>query len=768
MDFNSKRIYFIASLALFLLACEQNMNPSFLIDSGKSDLVFDDLASTWDEGIPIGNGLIGGLVWQKDANLRISLDRSDIWDLRPSKAFADSDMNYQWLYHHRINDTYDRALKKLNSFRPGRYAPTKLPGGALEFDMTHNGDPKQVRLNLTNALCEIKWENNAEMQIFTHATHPVGWFRIKSTDDDIKPILKTPEFQSDREINEARVGGQGYDILYLNYDQGEVLSDENSIRYHQKCWGDNYYEIAVKWTKKGDVIEGAWSITSKSSKDKAMNVVDEAMSRGFSADYVSHRNWWMDFWSQSSISIPDTILQKQWYNEIYKIGAAARANTPPITLQAVWTADDDRLPPWRGDYHHDLNTQLSYWPFYSGNKLGYEQGFVNWLWDQVPENMAFTKRHFGVEGLNVPGMSTLEGKPMFGWIQYGLSPTTSAWLAHHFYLHWKYSDDRNFLEQKAYPYLKKVAEFHKNLAVEGANGKRKFPISSSPEIFNDSKEAWFTEITNYDLANVRFVLSAASEMAKALNLPDEARAFEDEINKWPDFDLDEKHCLTFAPGTPYEKSHRHFSHLMAFHPYGLIDWSKGDKDRQIIEATIKRLDEKGPDWWTGYSYSWLGNLKARAMDGEGAASALRTFAQSFCLRNTFHVNGDQTKSGKSKYTYRPFTLEGNFAFAAAINEMLIQSHTGIVHLFPAIPVAWKNASFKQLRAMGAFLVSSILNNGEVTRIEIKSETGGIISLSNPFSSGKYTISGKFKKNEPGDVIKIHTVKGNKIILTAKN
>ena len=156
------------------------------------------------------------------------------------------------------------------------------------------------------------------------------------------------------------------------------------------------------------------------------------------------------------------------------------------------------------------------------------------------------------------------------------------------------------------------------------------------------------------------------------------------------------------------------------------------------------------------------------MDGEGAASALRTFAECFCLRNTFHVNGDQTKSGKSKYTYRPFTLEGNFAFASAINEMLIQSHTGIVKVFPAIPNSWKNVSFNKLRTIGAFLVSSEMNNGEVTRVEIESETGGIISLANPFSSGKYTIKGDFEKDETDDIIKIHTIKGQKLILSSIN
>ena len=142
--------------------------------------------------------------------------------------------------------------------------------------------------------------------------------------------------------------------------------------------------------------------------------------------------------------------------------------------------------------------------------------------------------------------------------------------------------------------------------------------------------------------------------------------------------------------------------------------SKGEKDQQIIRSTISTLDKVGPDWWCGYSYSWLGNLKARAFDGKGAAEALKTFATDFCLKNSFHVNGDQSGTGKSKFTYRPFTLEGNFAFAAGIQEMLIQSHTGVIRIFPAIPGEWKDVRFTTLRTEGAFLVSAKMEKGEIT------------------------------------------------------
>jgi len=328
---------------------------------------------------------------------------------------------------------------------------------------------------------------------------------------------------------------------------------------------------------------------------------------------------------------------------------------------------------------------------------------------------------------------------MGGWIQYSFGPTVSAWLAQHFYLHWKYSQDITFLRERAYPWMKEVAIFLDQVAEQDQNGSRKLPLSSSPEIFDNRREAWFEETTNYDLSLIRFTYRAAGEMALVLGLEEEARQWNKILSQWPDMAVDQKSGLMFAPGFPYKESHRHFSHLMAFHPLGMIDISQGPEQAEIIYNTLRNMEEQGPDHWTGYSYSWMGNLYARALEGDNAAEALKDFATCFTLPSSFHVNGDQSGTGKSKFTYRPFTLEGNFAFASGIHEMLLQSHTGIVRIFPAIPESWKDVSFRTLRTEGAFLISATRENGSCSRVEIRAEKGGTLHLSDPFgdkSDGK--------------------------------
>ena len=729
------------------------------VTPSESDLVFTGLARSWDEAMPLGNATVGALVWQRDSSLRLSLDRTDLWDLRPVDSLSGDNFRFSWVKEHIRTKDYLPVQKKLDWPYDMNPAPSKIPGAAIEFPLEKIGAPTQVRLYLNNALCEANWADGTQMQTFVHATEPVGWFVFRNLRTPIEPSILTPVY------NKTKPDGSldpvsGQDLHRLGYQQGETVREGNRITYHQKGYGDFWYDVVVCWKQEGETLYGTWSVTSSLSGEKAAEKAEAALQRGLKQDYQAHLEYWDKYWAQSSVTLPDSILQKQYQNEMYKFASTTREHSYPISLQAVWTADNGKLPPWKGDYHHDLNTQLSYWPAYTGNHLTEGMGYLNTLWNQRDTYKRYTRQYFGTEGMNIPGVCTLTGEPMGGWIQYSMSQTVAAWLAQHFYLHWKYSADRTFLKERAYPFLKDVAIYLEQVSEVTPEGVRKLEFSSSPEVFDNSLQAWFSDMTNYDLAMMHFLFKAAAELAHERNLTDESSHWAALEAQLPDYDVDEEGCLTFAKGYPYNESHRHFSHAMAIHPMGLIDWSDGEKSQHIIRATLKRLDEVGPDYWTGYSYSWLANMKARAFDGKGAAQALRTFAECFCLKNTFHANGDQTKSGKSRFTYRPFTLEGNFAFASGIQEMLLQSHTGTIRIFPALPEEWKDVSFEGLRAMGAFLVYAQMEGGEITRVRIYSEKGGMLKIARPGTlkpDKNYTLSGP-------DILNIDTQAGEWIEL----
>jgi len=763
-----KRIYLFVLLIVFLAYCSKQ---EWLLEPSPHDLHFKKLANTWDEGIPLGNGLLGELVWVKEGRLRFSLDRSDLWDLRPMKNLSDSSLTYKWVYDQWKNKKYHLVQEKLDIPYDQRPAPSKIPAGALEFDVSSLGKVLSVHLYTRTGICEVTWENGARMTTFVQAGNKVGWYRFEGVDNKVQTEIIAPPYSLESDSGDQDpITGQ--DLRRLGYPKGTIKKSDHSMTYDQEGWGGFHYQISVQWKQKKDVLEGCWSISShypdKKQKPEAIESVKTNFISGYTEALQHQKRWWQDYWAKSSICIPDSVLEKQYYLEMYKFGSAARKGASPISLQAVWTADNGRLPPWKGDYHHDLNTQLSYWAAYKGNHLEVEEGFLDWLWDRKPVFEKYTRAYFETDGLNMPGVTTLEGEPMGGWIQYSMGPTISSWISQHFYLHWKYSMDRDFLREKAYPWIRAVAVYLNKISAKDKDGKRKLPLSSSPEIHDNSREAWFEKTTNFDLALIRFIYSKAAELANELGKTWEAEEWSKILSEWPDFAVSDTKGLLVAPGEILQESHRHFSHLMAIHPLGLIDHKNGNNDREIIKISLSYLDSLGPDWWCGYSYSWLGNMKARAIDGEGAAQALRIFSECFCLPNSFHANGDQSRTGKSKYTYRPFTLEGNFAFASGIQEMLLQSHTGIILVFPAIPESWENVSFDKLRAEGAFLVSATKKNKKIHEIKIHCEKGGTLRFYNPFANEKVKISGiKIPKEQlKAPIIEIETTPGMDVVIIA--
>jgi alpha-L-fucosidase 2 len=133
-------------------------------------------------------------------------------------------------------------------------------------------------------------------------------------------------------------------------------------------------------------------------------------------------------------------------------------------------------------------------------------------------------------------------------------------------------------------------------------------------------------------------------------------------------------------------------------------------------------------------------LRARVGDAEAALRNLDIFTRAFTLRNGFHANGDQTGSGFSDSTYRPFTLEGNFLAMEAVHEMLLQSWSadpgsgsaGVIRLFPATPWRWHTVSFENLRAEGGHKVSARRENNATTWFRIVAGHDGLIRVRDNF------------------------------------
>jgi alpha-L-fucosidase 2 len=690
------------------------------------NLSFTKLAGKWDEAMPLGNGMLGALIWEKNQKLRLSLDRADLWDER--KALDMSKLTFKWVEEQVIKKNYAAVQKIGDSPYDQSPYPTKLPAAALEFDVAKLGKVNSNELDIETALNTIKFESGTVFNCYIHAVAPRGYFSFEHLKDaSVLPELIVHNYANNL-VEKVDNSHAGVGLQKLGYAKGTVTKTANTIRYHQPTAEGHFYEVLIQWQQKGkDQIIGSWTI----SNDQPALAVTISSKAKEPTGWPEHTAWWKDFWNKSSLRVPDPLIQKQYYLEMYKLGSVARKGAPAITLQAVWTADNGSLPPWKGDFHNDLNTQLSYWPTYTANRLAEAATFTDWLWKIRERNLAYTKQYFGVAGLNVPGVVTLNGDPMGGWIQYSLSPTVGAWASQHFYWQWKYSMDDTFLKTRAYPYIHGVATYLENIT-RLKDGVRKLPLSSSPEYNDNSINAWFFNWTNFDLSLSKFLFKAAAEVSEANGKSAESKHWLNILSQLPDYEVNQT-GFTIAPGADLTSSHRHMSQYMAIYPLDLLDVNKA-KDKIIIEHSLQQLEKMGTRAWCGYSFSWMASLYARAYQADSAVKQLQIFASNFCSPNSFHLNGDQKGGQYSGFTYRPFTLEGNFAFAQGVQELLLQSRNGYIQVFPAVPVSWKDVSFTDLRTEGAYLVSASKEKGVPTQVNVVAEKGGLLRIKLPFKT----------------------------------
>ena len=499
---------------------------------------------------------------------------------------------------------------------------------------------------------------------------------------------------------------------------------------------------------------------------------DDALRKGYAVVLKTHTKWWKNFWKQSNVNIPDTAIQKQYNLVQYFYGAASRSDAPPMPLQGVWTADNGSLPPWKGDYHNDLNTQMTYIAYQEAGRFEEGASYLNYLWNRRNVFRKFAKDFYGTGGLACPGVMSLSGQPLGGWGQYSLSPTMSAWSAHLFYLHWLYTADEKFLKEKAYPWCSGVGECMLGLLKPDERGILRLPLSSSPEIFDNSSKAWLQPNSNYDLMCLKMLFLSLKEMATACSKEYEAKKWSEAASGLGGFHMKPDGTLLVDAVNELPHSHRHLSNIIGLYPFNLITNEGGEKEVQIIESSLKEWERLGTSQWCGYSFSWMSCMQARVGNAEAAAKNMDIFVKAFVLRNGFHANGDQTQSGYSDMTYRPFTLEGNFLASQAVQEMLLQSwsplpgklNTGVIRLFPATPQKWADVTFNNLRAEGGYKVSASRKNNKIVWFSITANKIGIVRIKDNFEGQipKWNLA-NVQKN--GDVYEVKLAKGQKLEAT---
>ncbi|HEU5315341.1 MAG TPA: glycoside hydrolase N-terminal domain-containing protein [Chloroflexota bacterium] len=698
-------------------------------------------AAQCHDGIPLGNGTFGALVWGADDALRLTVNRADYWKHGGGWTWP-AEATYAklrgWL---EAGDeaTLRRVFEGRESPdgpRPDR--PTRLPMGRVDLRLPNGAALREGWLDLDRGEA--------------HLVAPVGPGLLQAR----AIVLR------DRPIFALRLDGDGArdaTVVPRPVDVPEVLTYLAAHGFPEaRTFGDadsggwvqvrpDEPALCVGWLRRpaGRAAElfvaAVYGESERAAVERARDELAAAAARGYASLANGDAAWWREWWARAPrVTLADETATFLYRFGLYKLAGLSVPGSPAASLQGPWV-EEYRFPPWSADFHFNVNVQECYWPAYAGNHLECLDSLESMLKQWEPLLRENARTYVGVEdGLLLPHAVDDRGTCMGGFWTGQTDHGSTAWAGQLLWLRYRHSMDVDYLRDTVYPFLRGALRTYEPM-LEGDERRLSLPVGVSPEFGGSGGKAWGRN-ASFQLACIHFLCRALLEASVMLGIDgDDQRRWRDVAARLPLGTIvdDELHLWQEMP---LPESHRHHSHLAAFYPFGLLDPHADESHRRLVDRSLRRLTLLGTGQWTGWCVPWAAILHARAGSGDGARHLLEAFRRFFMGAGHASTH-DAVARGFTVRTGNPsiMQIEAALGASAAVLELLAESNApsgGVLRVFGGAPThhpAWRDVSFDGLLADGAFLLSARREDGRTAEVRVTSQAGGRLRLADPFGTG---------------------------------